>query len=117
MKAAPAISPTLPAAIDDLSIGGITGYSARIQFTAPAATAEGAGHVSAYQIRYAAAPITTTRDWLTATVFENRYTPRLAGLSESLRFIGLAPGTQYHVAIRPVDAAGNVGEMAGAAFT
>lgn len=106
-----------PATISDLAVGDPTGYSARLVFTAPAASAAGAGHVSAYQVRSSAAPIVTTQDWLNATVFENRYTPRLAGKAESLRFIGLAPSTEYFVAIRPADAAGNLGEMSTISFT
>lgn len=106
-----------PAPITDLTVSGVTGYSARLSFTSPAGTSAGLGHVSAYQVRYAASPITTARDWIDATVFENRYLPRLAGKAESLRFIALAPSTTYSVAVRAVDAAGNVGEMATATFT
>ena len=107
----------IPANITDLAIAQITGYSARLAFTAPAATAAGLGHVSAYQIRYSPDPITTAQDWLGAAVFTNRYTPRLAGMDESLRFIALEPSTTYSIAIRAVDAAGNVGEMSSATFT
>lgn len=106
-----------PATITDLTVGDITGYSGRLVFTAPAATSAGAGHVSGYAIRYAASAITTAQDWLGATVYENRYTPRLAGKTENIRFIGLTPSTGYHVAVRPVDALGNLGAMSTASFT
>ncbi|HZW08570.1 MAG TPA: hypothetical protein VFF69_01585 [Phycisphaerales bacterium] len=107
----------VPATIDDLAIAGITGYSARLAFSAPAGTTTGLGHVSAYQIRYSTSPIASDRDWLEAAAFENRYTPRLAGKDESLRLIGLQPGATYWVAIRAMDGAGNVGGMAVETFT
>ena len=106
-----------PAAITDLAITNTTGYSTMLSFTSPAGTTAGLGHVSAYEIRYDDSPIITDRDWINATSFINRYTPRLAGKAESLRFIGLEPLTTYSVAIRAVDAAGNLGEMTAATFT
>lgn len=107
----------VPAAIGDLAVAGVTGYGARLEFAAPAGTSDGLGHVSAYQIRYSTRPIASDRDWLDAQVFPNRYLPRLAGSEESLRLIGLEPGTTYWVGIRAVDGAGNVGPMAASSFT
>lgn len=108
---------TAPPAIDDLAAAVTTGYSTRLRFTSPAATQGGLGHVSAYQIRYSATQIDSLRDWNEATVFENRYLPRPAGLAEDLRLIGLSPSTTYHVAIRAVDAAGNISPMATTSVT
>lgn len=106
-----------PPRITDLSAEEVTGYSARLRFTAPAATAAGLGHVSGYQIRYSTSPIDSARAWLDAEVFQNNYVARRAGLAEDLRLIGLEPGTTYHAAIRAVDAAGNVSIMATTSFT
>ena len=107
----------VPAPITDLAAADITGYSAHLEFTSPAGTSAGLGHVTAYQIRYSTSPISNDRDWLDATLFDNRYLPRLAGKAESLRLITLQPSTTYYVAVRPVGAAGNVGDMATATFT
>ncbi len=96
-----------PVAINDLTTTLVTGYSARLNFVAPTATATGLGHVSSYEIRYATKPITTETEWKNATVFNNRYVPRLAGLAESIRLISLNPATSYSVTVRAVDAAGN----------
>ncbi|MCC6675587.1 MAG: hypothetical protein IT436_00460 [Phycisphaerales bacterium] len=105
-----------PVAITGMTAGATTGYSTRLNFTSPAGVkGTGAtpnrGSVSAYEIRYATSTITTESDWLKATEFRNAYTPRLAGLSESLRLIGLTPGTTYFVAVRAVDGAGNLGDL------
>ncbi len=112
-----ATTATGPAAITDLASANTTGYSTQLTFTAPTGTTTGLGHVSRYEIRYASSPITTQQDWTNATVFENRYVPRLAGNTESLRFIGLKPGTTYYVAIRSVDALGNLSDMATTSLT
>ena len=104
-------------AVADLSTANTTGYSTRLRFTAPSATTTGLGFVSQYQIRFSSNPIDSDRDWQNATVFANRYLPRGAGLAEDLRLIGLTPSTTYHVAIRPVDAAGNLGGIAATSLT
>ncbi len=101
-----------PAAIVGASASNTTGYSTQVTFTSPAAVSlAGKGDVSGYLIRLSNAPIATDAQWLAATVFQNAYVPRLAGLSETLRVIGLTPSTTYHLAIRAVDAAGNVGPL------
>lgn len=104
-----------PAAITGLTAAATTGYSTQLKFNSPAAVASsGKGSVSAYEIRYSTSAITSESAWLQATEFRNAYTPRLAGLSESLRLIGLTPGTTYHVAVRAVDGAGNLGDLSSA---
>ncbi len=105
-----------PAAISDLTSANVSGYSAFLNFTAPAGVSTGAkGHVSGYEIRYSESPIATVGDWLGATKFQNAYVPRLAGLAESLRLIGLLPQTTYYVAVRAIDAAGNLGDLSNVA--
>lgn len=105
-----------PSAIANLAAANVSGYSAFLNFTAPAGVStNSSGHVSAYEIRYSENPISTVGDWLGATKFANAYVPRLAGLSESLRLIGLLPQTTYYVAVRAVDAAGNLGDLSNVA--
>ncbi|MFO0834431.1 MAG: sugar-binding protein [Phycisphaerales bacterium] len=105
-----------PATISNLAAANVSGYSAFLNFTAPAGVStSGKGHVSAYEIRYSESAISTVGDWLGATKFANAYVPRLAGLSESLRLIGLLPQTTYYVAVRAVDAAGNLGDLSNVA--
>lgn len=107
-----------PAAVTDLAVTGVSEYGARIAFTAPAGTASGAGHVSGYAIRYSTSPINSESDWLAAAELANNYVPRLRGLGEELRLVELTPGTTYFVAVRGVDAAGNLGALgADAVFT
>jgi len=102
-----------PAPVAGLTVTDATGYSARLRFDAPTGTTGGLGHVSGYQIRYSHAPIESEGDWLAAMDDENRHVPRLAGLAEDIRLIGLTPGTTYHVAVRAFDAAGALGDLAG----
>ncbi|MCW5775397.1 MAG: hypothetical protein KIS87_02980 [Phycisphaeraceae bacterium] len=102
-----------PATVAGVMVTDVTGYSARLRFDAPAGTTTGLGHVSGYDIRYRTSSILNERDWLDATVYENRHVPRLAGLGEEIRLIGLSPGTTYHVVVRAFDAAGALGDLAG----
>lgn len=104
---------TIPAPISDLSVASVSPFGGRLEFTAPAGTSAGLGHVSEYAIRYATSPITSEAQWLAASEFENAFVPQLAGSAESLRVIGLSPGTTYHVAVRGVDGAGNLGALSG----
>jgi len=104
---------SLPASITNLATSHTTGYSSTLTFTSPAGVSGTAssGSVSSYQVRYSTTPITSEAAWVSATKFEQRYVPRLAGLTESLRVIKLSPGTTYFVAVRGVDAAGNLGGL------
>jgi hypothetical protein len=102
-----------PATVLDLTVSGEDAFGARLGFTAPAGTTSGDGHVSAYEIRYSTSAISTGVAWNSATVFENAYVPRLSGLSETLRLVGLEPSTTYHVAVRATDANGTLGNLAG----
>lgn len=104
---------SVPVAIANLSTPRVTGYSTDLSFTAPKGVdaSTDRGSVVGYQIRYTTGAMAGEADWLGATAFQNAYVPRLAGQTETLRLIGLAPGTTYRVAVRGVDAAGNVGPM------
>jgi len=101
-----------PAAITGASASGVTGYSAFLNFTAPAGVAGATGGgASSYEVRISTSAITSEALWIGATPYSNAFVPRLAGLAESLRVIGLTPGTTYHAAVRARDAAGNVGPL------
>src|SRR5262245_60306391 len=104
-----------PAAITDVTVAGQSAYGARVQFTAPAGTTSGEGHASAYELRVASSPIVDEASWNAATVFAQRYRPRLAGLAEILRISRLAPSTSYWVAVRARDAAGHLGDLSNPA--
>lgn len=101
-----------PAPIVNLQAANVSGYGAFLAFKSPAGTAGGAGHVSGYEIRYSrSGPIQNDRDWSAAAVYDNAFVPRLQMLNERLRLAGLTPGTQYHTAVRALDAAGNLGDL------
>ncbi|HYE02899.1 MAG TPA: sugar-binding protein [Phycisphaerales bacterium] len=100
-----------PNTITNLSISGASPFGGRLDFTAPAGTTTGQGHVWRYEIRHSAAPIVTEAQWLSATPLANSYVPRQAGFQESLRVAGLTPSTTYNFAVRAVDFAGNLGAL------
>ncbi|MEM7755570.1 MAG: sugar-binding protein [Planctomycetota bacterium] len=100
-----------PRGVNDLAVGNSSPFGAQLTFTTPAGTSRGAGHVTSYDIRYSTTNITSEQDWANATRFENIYTPRLSGLSESLRIAGFQPASPYFISVRAVDASGNVGPL------
>jgi hypothetical protein len=111
-----------PVTIGDLSASNVSGYGARLNFTAPMASdvinpLPVRGGVHAYDIRLSSSPIVTEQDWANATPVSNKFVPKNAGQKESLRFGGLSPSTTYYVAVRAVDAAGRDGDMATTSFT
>lgn len=115
-------APGKPANIGDLSVSNVSGYGARLNFTAPMASdaigqTPARGGVQRYEIRVSDAPISTEQDWANATAISNAFVPKNAGQKESLRFGGLTPATTYFVGLRAVDAAGRMGDIATATFT
>jgi hypothetical protein len=102
-----------PAGIGSITNSSVSPFGAKLNFTAPAGTTGNLGHVSGYEIRYSTSPISSEAAWAEATVFGNDYVPRLRGLSESIRISELSPSTTYHVAIRAIDGAGNLGDLSG----
>ena len=110
-------APDHPSTISNLTATAVTGYSTHLNFTAPSASLTGSGSVSAYQIRVSTSPILSQTDWNNATVVANSFTPKQAGLSENLAIGLLQPSTTYYVAVRAVDSAGRLGNIAATTFT
>lgn len=106
-----------PRAAGNFLVNGITGYGGRLRLNAPRASQTNNGSVSSYEIRVSTSPITDESTWNTASAIENDFTPRLATQRENLKIGGLQPSTTYFVAIRGVDAAGRIGDMATTSFT
>lgn len=106
-----------PIAIADLAAAEVSGYGARLNFRAPRASLTGRGSVSAYDIRLSTSPIVTEDDWNAAAKVENDFVPHLKNKPESLRIGLLTPGTQYFAAVRALDFAGRMGDIATVSFT
>lgn len=108
---------SVPVTIANLSTPRVTGYSADLSFTSPRGVdaATDRGSVVGYEIRYTTGSLANESDWANATVYRNAFVPRLAGSIETLRLIGLTPSTQYRVAVRAIDAAGNLGAISNVA--
>jgi hypothetical protein len=106
-----------PVAIANLTADSVTGYGARLNFTAPAGSLAGRGNVSGYEIRYSLSPIASEDDWNAAAVVTNTFTPHLRGLGESLRIGELSPSTTYYFAVRGEDSVGRLGDIASTTFT
>lgn len=101
----------------NLTTVGTTGYATKLNFVAPRASQLYGGSVQSYQIRYSTSPITDETGWGSATAVVNTFVPKPGGQGESLRIGGLSPSTTYYVAVRGVDAAGRVGNIATTTFT
>jgi hypothetical protein len=93
---------TPPAAITDLSLGGLTASSATLYWTAPGDDGD-SGTAALYEIRYSLVPILTEADWEAAVPLAGVSPPQPAGSPESFSIIGLECGTTYHFAIRAAD--------------
>jgi hypothetical protein len=100
-----------PAQIDDLVVDDASPFGARLNFTAPTGTSDGRGSVSGYEVRISPGAITTDGQWLAAAKVANAFVPRLAGLTEHLRFGDLDPNSTYNIAVRAIDGAGNYGPI------
>ncbi len=100
-----------PQQIVDLVVDNVSPFGARLNFAAPAGTTNGLGHVSRYEVRISNGAIGNDAQWLAASRIENVFVPRLAGLAEHLRFGGLDPNSNYNIAVRAIDGAGNYGPI------
>jgi hypothetical protein len=106
---------TPPSAVSGLNAAQKQPYSALLNFTAPGDDGV-TGQAVAYEIRYSTSPISSEDAWNAATVFANGFMPKRGGKAESLRILGLAQNTTYHVAVRARDYGGNLGGLASVSF-
>ena len=99
-----------PAAVSNLSVSNVGAFGGLLEFTAPRGTTTSKGHVSGYEVRYSTSSINSA-NFAGATLFEQSYVPRLAGLSERIHISQLAASTTYYVALRALDAEGRGGSI------
>jgi hypothetical protein len=74
------------------------------------------GSAALYEIRYSTAPISAA-NFAAATLVPNPPAPSVAGSAQSFLVTSLAPDTNYYVAVRAMDNAGNVSTPAVAPAT
>lgn len=96
---------TPPAAIGNLSAGGVSFNSVTLLWTAPGDD-DTVGTASSYDIRYSSSEITET-SWGGATRAASPPVPQKAGTSDYFTVVGLDPLTTYHFAIKTSDEANN----------
>jgi hypothetical protein len=93
-----------PPAITDLRLGAVasTANSVSVQWTVPI---DDSGPLAGYLVRYSAS---TPFSFDTATPY-TVHLPQSTGTTASLVIDGLIPGTTYHVAVKAMDAIGQLG--------
>ena len=93
-----------PGQVTDLGVATIEPHAVSLRFTAPGDDGD-QGTATAYELRYAAVPVTEAT-WEAAAPVPDLPTPHPAGTAETVRVTGLTPETIYHFALRARD---NVG--------
>ncbi|MCD4722718.1 MAG: cellulase family glycosylhydrolase [Desulfobacula sp.] len=104
-----------PTTIANLSAGNTNAFSTLLSLTATGDNGN-QGYAKAYDIRYSTSSISST-NWNSATIYKNNFRPQKSGKSESLKIIGLSPGTKYYLGVRAVDERGNASDIAMVSFT
>ncbi|HZG77142.1 MAG TPA: DNRLRE domain-containing protein, partial [Paenibacillus sp.] len=94
-----------PSAVGDLAVGDRTLSSAALKWTAPGDDGN-ERTASAYDLRYAAAPITEA-NWSSATPVVGEPSPQAAGTQQQFTVLGLTPGATYYFALKTRDNANN----------
>jgi subtilisin family serine protease len=94
-----------PFAVTDLVVTGAIPGGLQLSWTAPADP--GNGKASSYQIRYATAPITEA-NFSMATPVSNTPPAAAAGTQQTFNVIGLQSSTTFYIALKAVDAFGNI---------
>ncbi len=94
-----------PTAITDLRLGTVsTANTVSVQWTVPI---DDSGPLAGYLVRYSAS---TPFNFDTATPY-TPHLPQSSGTTASLVIDGLVPGTTYHVAVKAMDAVGQLGAV------
>jgi len=104
---------TPPATVADLRCQSPTKVSLALVWTAPGDDGK-TGTASAYDIRYATAPI-TPGNWDAATPLTDVPSPQSANTIETIRVLDLDASTDYYFALTATDEVGNASEMSNAA--
>jgi len=97
---------TAPAAITNIASSNITETSVDLSWTATGDDGS-SGTAASYDIRYSTTPITDST-WSNATQVTGEPAPKTTGLGESFSLVGLSSATEYTIAIRVIDEAGNI---------
>lgn len=105
----PPTDTTPPATVSDFELLDVTAGSVLVTWTAPGDDGT-SGTASAYELRYATTPI-TPQNFGSALPALNVPTPSGAGTTELLTVAGLAPDTNYWLALRARDEAGNIASL------
>jgi len=105
-QAALAPDTTAPTAIASLASSNITETSVDLTWTA-SGDDNLDGTAASYDIRYLVSEISET-SWTNAVQVSGEPIPQLSGASQSFSLIGLSSATQYTIAMRAIDEAGNV---------
>ncbi len=98
-----------PGTVTDLAGTVETHATVKITWTAPPEPDDGV--VAAYEVRYSTSPITTPASFLLATQFAAVPLPEAPGTAETVSLTGLAPKTQYYVALRATFEDGTAGPI------
>lgn len=98
-----------PGRITDLRVVEVTAREVRLAWTAPGGDG-GSGNAAIYDLRWSEVRI-TEGNWAEATRVEALGAPGTAGAAESFTVADLAPGRNYHLAIRAGDESGNWSEI------
>ncbi len=104
---------TPPSAVRDLEALPDTRTSLALQWTAPGNDSF-QGRASAYDIRYSLEMI-TEENWGVAHQAPDPLRPQSAGSREEFILTGLEPETDYHVALKALDEAGNISRLSNVA--
>jgi len=100
-----------PVAISDLSITNRSFDNLSIEWTAAANSEAFGGPVDHISLRYSTAPI-TEENWSSAIPYtESNYLPDDEGTTSTLLIKGLTPQTEYYIALRSFDQAGNASKL------
>lgn len=107
------VDTTAPAAPGGLAVTHRGRTALRLAWAAPGDDGN-SGSSTLYEVRYSTTAITAA-NFASATPLPNPPVPGAAGSAESFLITGLAPDTQYSVAVRALDNGGNYSALAVAA--